>query len=84
MRSLRWNRRVETDCGWRYYDFMKTVRYVYWQDGDMWLGYIEELPDYMTQGESLEELQVNLKDIYDDITGGKVSGVRHTAELQIA
>ena len=27
---------------------MKTVRYVYWQDEDMWLGYVEDSPDYMT------------------------------------
>ena len=46
---------------------MKTVRYVYWQADDMWLGYIEEFPDYMTQGESLDELKENLKDIYDDL-----------------
>ena len=63
---------------------MKTIRYVYWQDGDMWLGYIEEFPDYITQGETLEELQENLKDIYDDLTRGKIPGVRHVAELQIA
>ena len=63
---------------------MNTTKYVYWQDGDMWLGYIEEFPDYMTQGESLEELQKNLKDIYDDVTGGNVPGVRHVAELQLA
>lgn len=50
----------------------------------MWLGYIEEFPDYMTQGESLEELQEHLKDIYDDLTGGKIPGVRRMAELQIA
>ena len=35
---------------------MKTVRYVYWQDDDMWLGYVEDFPDYMTQGQTLEEL----------------------------
>ena len=46
----------------------------------MWLGYIEEFPDYMTQGETLEELQENLKDIYDDLTGGKIPGVRRVAE----
>jgi predicted RNase H-like HicB family nuclease len=63
---------------------MKTVRYVYWQEEDMWLGYIEEFPDYMTQGETLEELQENLRDIYDDLFGGKIPGVRHVAELQIA
>lgn len=63
---------------------MKTVRYIYWQDEDKWLGYIEEFPDYMTQGETLQELQENLKDIYDDLVGGKVPGVRHVAELSVA
>jgi predicted RNase H-like HicB family nuclease len=63
---------------------MKTVRYVYWQDEDMWLGYIEEFPDYMTQGQTLEELQENLKDIYADLTAGKIPGVRRVAELDIA
>ncbi len=37
----------------------------------------------MTQGETLEELQENLKDIYEDLTGAR-SPVRHVAELQIA
>jgi predicted RNase H-like HicB family nuclease len=47
---------------------MKTVRHVYWQDEDMWLGYIEEFPDYMTQGETLEELQENLEDMFREIS----------------
>ena len=42
---------------------MNTIRYVYWQDEDMWLGYLEEFPDYMTQGDTLEELQENLRDV---------------------
>jgi len=29
---------------------MDIAKYVYWQDGDMWLGHLEEYPDYMTQG----------------------------------
>ena len=60
------------------------MKYIYWQDGDMWLGYLEEYPDYMTQGESLEELQENLKDIYKDITGGCIPCVRKRAELVVA
>ncbi len=63
---------------------MNTVRYVYWQDEDMWLGYLEEFPDYMTQGASLEELQANLRDIHDDLTGGKIPGVRRVAEMPVA
>jgi len=35
---------------------MKTMRYVYWQHEEMWLGYLEEFPDYWTQGETLEEI----------------------------
>jgi len=63
---------------------MKTIRYVDWRSGDMWLGYLEDYPDYMTQGESLDELQENLKDLYEDLTGGHIPGVRKVAELRIA
>ena len=38
----------------------------------MWIGYLEEYPDYMTQGETLEELKENLKDIYNELTGGSI------------
>lgn len=60
------------------------MRYIYWQDGNMWLGYLEEFPDYMSQGESLEELQENLKDVYQELTSGNIPGVRKVAELQLA
>ena len=30
-------------------------RNIYWQDEDMWLGYLKEYPDYMTQGETIKE-----------------------------
>lgn len=63
---------------------MNTVRYIYWQDGEMWLGYLEEYPDYMTQGQTLEELQENLRDIHTDLVGGEIPGVRHVAELPVA
>ncbi|MFO7869997.1 MAG: hypothetical protein R6V03_01015 [Kiritimatiellia bacterium] len=38
-----------------YINNMKTIRYVHWQYENMWLGYLEDYPDYMTQGETLEE-----------------------------
>jgi predicted RNase H-like HicB family nuclease len=44
------------------------TRYVYWQEGDMWLGYLEEFPDYWTQGESLQDLQEHLKDLHSDLS----------------
>jgi predicted RNase H-like HicB family nuclease len=63
---------------------MKTIKYIYWQDGDMWLGYLDEFPDYMTQGVTHEELEENLRDIYEELTSGRIPGVRRVAELQVA
>ena len=62
---------------------MATARYVHWQDGGMWLGYFEDFPDYLTQGESLEDLQVHLRDLYRDLTRGDIPGVRRVAELPV-
>ena len=62
---------------------MNKARYVHWQDGDMWLGYFEEFPDYMTQGESLTELEENLRGLYKDLTSGEIPGIRKVAELTI-
>ena len=47
---------------------MKKLGFTYWQDGDDWLGYLDEFPDYMTQGETVAELEENLRDIYADLT----------------
>jgi len=41
----------------------------------MWLGYVEGLPDYLTQGESLAELKENLRDLYRDLASGEIPGV---------
>lgn len=60
---------------------MGATRYVYWQDGNQWLGHLEEFPDYKTQGDTLEELQENLNDLFEDLTQGKVPGVRRVADL---
>ena len=38
----------------------------------MWLGYLEEYPDYMTQGENMEELLENFKDIYQELISGAI------------
>jgi predicted RNase H-like HicB family nuclease len=62
---------------------MSTARCIHWQDHGMWLGYFEEFPDYLTQGESLDELQNNLRDLYTDLTSGELTGVRQIAELTL-
>jgi hypothetical protein len=63
---------------------MKGQRFVYWQDGEFWLGYLEEFPDYMTQGTSLIDLKEHLRDLYADLTSGQIPAVRRVAELEPA
>ncbi|MFW6359377.1 MAG: type II toxin-antitoxin system HicB family antitoxin [Chroococcales cyanobacterium] len=63
---------------------MEKQKYIYWQDEDMLIGYLEEYPDYWTQGESLEELQENLLDIYKELNSGHIPSVRKVAELEVS
>lgn len=37
---------------------------IYWKSDHFWLGKLLEHPEIMTQGESLDELEENLKDAY--------------------
>ena len=37
---------------------------VYWKSDKFWLGKLLEHPEIMTQGETLEELEENIKDAY--------------------
>jgi hypothetical protein len=63
---------------------MQTVKYIYWQDDDAWLGYLEEYPDYWTQGETLDDLIEHLKDLFLDVSSGKIPGIRRVAELTVS
>ena len=37
---------------------------LYWKSDKFWLGKLLEHPEIMTQGETLEELEANLKEAY--------------------
>lgn len=44
---------------------MKTkMTMIYWKSDKFWLGKLLEHPEIMTQGETLEELEENIKDAY--------------------
>lgn len=62
---------------------MNTIKIVYWQEDDVWLGYLQDYPDYWTQGDTLEDLKEHLKDLYLDITEGHIPGIRKVEELAI-
>lgn len=60
---------------------MNTVRFTHWEDDGTWLGYLQDYPDYWTQGETLEDLKQHLADLYQDITSGQIPGIRKVDEL---
>jgi hypothetical protein len=62
---------------------METIKFGYYQENDLWVGWLDEFPDYRTQGVSLDELKKNLKDIYHDLTSGKIPNVRRYGELVV-
>ena len=62
---------------------MHTIKYVHWQEGDQWLGYLDDYPDYWTQGETLDDLLEHLKDLYADLSGGHIPGARKVGELVV-
>ncbi|MDR3554750.1 MAG: hypothetical protein P4L55_08340 [Syntrophobacteraceae bacterium] len=63
---------------------MRTVRIVYWQEDDgMWVGYLESYSDYMTQGENLDELRENLKDILSEVEARNIPFVRTHEDMAV-
>ena len=63
---------------------METKKFMYYQDDDMYIGWLDDFPDYKTQGATLDELKENLRDIYEELTGGRISNVIHVGELRVA
>ncbi|MCP2520728.1 type II toxin-antitoxin system HicB family antitoxin [SCandidatus Aminicenantes bacterium Aminicenantia_JdfR_composite] len=61
----------------------RKIRFIYWKEENMWIGYLEEYPDYWTQGESIEELKENLRDIYKELSSGVIPSIRRVGELDV-
>lgn len=60
-----------------------TLRFVHWKDKNFYIGYLQDFPDYMTQGETEEELKENLLDLYHDLSSGELPYVRKVDELVV-
>ena len=61
----------------------ETIKFVYYRENDLWVGWLDEYPDYRTQGSTLEELKEKLKEIYVELSSGKIPQVRKTGELAV-
>ena len=63
---------------------MQSVKFVYWKEDRAWLGYLQDYPDYWTQGKTLRDLKNHLKDLYKDLTSGEIPGIRKVEDLVIS
>ena len=63
---------------------LRTIKFTYWKDGEFFLGYLNDYPDYQSQGFSKEELTENLKSLLADIESGEVPYIRKVEELVVA
>ena len=63
---------------------MPTVKYVYWEEDGSWLGYLQDFPDYWTQGDTLEDLKEHLRDLYQDLSSGQLPGIRKVDDLVLS
>jgi predicted RNase H-like HicB family nuclease len=62
---------------------MRTVKFTSWKDNNFYIGFLNDYPDYMTQGLSKENLEENLKSLLDDLESGEVPYVRKVEELLV-
>lgn len=63
---------------------MRKITITTWKDEDFFIGFLNDYPDYQTQGESKEELIENLKDLLNDIESEQVPYIRKVEELLVA
>jgi len=62
---------------------VETKRFIYYEEGDLLVGWLEDYPDYRTQAVSMDELEENLRELYADLTSGQIPCVRKVGELSV-
>jgi len=63
---------------------MRTIKYTYWKNETFYIGYLNDYPDYQTQGLSKEELIDNLKALLKDIESDEIPYIRKVEEFELA
>lgn len=67
----------------RYNTVMETKRFIYCEDCGKFVGWLEEYPEYRTQGETLDELRTHLAELYKDIISGGIRCTHKVGELSL-
>ncbi|MGH8586457.1 MAG: type II toxin-antitoxin system HicB family antitoxin, partial [Gammaproteobacteria bacterium] len=62
----------------------RNLKYTYWRDGEFVIGFLNDYPDYRTQGTSKDHLVENLKSLLEDIESDEIPFIRKVEELSVA
>lgn len=62
-----------------------TTQFTYWKEDDgKYLGFLNQYPDHWTQGETLEDLKIHLRDLYETFGSEEIPGIKKVEELELA
>jgi predicted RNase H-like HicB family nuclease len=59
------------------------LKMIYWKSEKFWLGKLLQHPEIMTQGETVEELEENIKDAYHAMVLDDVPDEHRTKEILV-
>ena len=59
------------------------LRMVYWKGEHYWLGKLVDHPEIMSQGETVEELEENLRDAYRELLFDDVPARYHVKDIAL-
>ena len=61
------------------------AQFTHWQEKDgRFLGYLNDYPDHWTQGDDLEDLKEQLRDLHQMFSADDLPGIRKVEELEVA
>ena len=60
------------------------LAYTYYENEGWFIGYLNDYPDYPTQGETLEELENMLRSLHSDIKSDEVPYIRHSGIIKVS
>ena len=60
------------------------MKYTIWRDGEFFIGFWNEYPNYQTQGFSKEELLGNLNSLLEDIKSGEIPHIQKLENKKLA
>lgn len=62
-----------------------TTRITYWKESDgRYLGYLNGYPDHWTQGDDLNDLKEQLRDLFRMFGQEEIPGIKKEEELEVA